>query len=349
MEQLAKNIDRLATTLMCEGGCADRWIIPQLYEAASQKAGNMPVSLVGAKKLIESIGPGDTVVLTAGFGAYPNVPFGETDGPLGVASLAHAIWFGLRGIPVIVGGERDIDTMRQTVKAAGLNVVDFALAKETSSAAAVSVLFPNAESEDGAKFAAKLMNDYQPKALVAVEAIGPNKNGVKHCGGGTEAAPNGKLPGLEHLFYEAEKKGIFSMGIIDLGNELGSGTIEDDVRRIVPNANVCKCPCKSGTACAVRADVVYPVAISNFGAHAIAAMMGALLKKPEILHDIDTERRMLEACIMAGAVEGLSEAPIMAEDGVDIETCQGYIRMLHSLVKRTLQYAKIKEVRIERA
>jgi len=348
MEQLSKNIDRLATTLMCEGGCSDRWIIPQLYEAAYKKAGNIPISLVVAKKIIETIGPGDTVLLTAGFGAYPDVPFGETDGPLGVASLAHAIWFGLRGIPVIVGGERDIGIMKQTVKAVGFNVVDFTLAKETSSAAAVDVLFPNAESTDGAKFAAKLMNDYQPKALIAVEAIGPNKIGVKHCGGGTEAAPSGKFPGLEHLFYESHKKGIFSVGIIDLGNELGSGTIEEEVRKIVPNADVCKCPCKLGTACSVKADIVYPVAISNFGAYAIAAMMAALLNMPEILHKPDTERRMLEACIMAGAVEGLSEAPIMAEDGVDIETCQGYVRMLHSLVKRNLKYANIKEISIER-
>ncbi len=343
MEAMAKNIDRLVTTLMCEGGCSDRWIIPPLYEAASSKLGGKPISLVAAQSLIERVKSGDRVFLTAGFGAYPNVPFGETDGPLGVASLARAIRFGLGGIPVVVAGPRDIGIIRQSVKAAGLNVTDYALAKETSSMAATEVTFPLVDDTENKKFAAGLMDEYSPKALVAIEAIGPNKKGVKHCGGGSKASEKELLPGLEFLFYEAEARKILSVGIIDLGNELGSGTIEEAVRKIVPNAEVCKCPCKAGTACEVKADIVFPAAISNWGAYAISAMLGALLKRPEILQDADTERRMLDACIMTGAVEGLSEAPIMALDGVDWETCQGVIRILHSIVSRTLRYGKIKE------
>ena len=343
MEAMAKNVDRLVTTLMCEGGCINRWIIVPLYESASAKLGGKPISLVVAQRMTREVKAGDRVLLTAGFGAYPNVPFGETDGPLGVASLARAVRFGLGGLPVIVAGPRDMDAIRQTVKAAGLNVTDYRLAKETSSAAAAEVTFPCVDNDESKKFAAKIVDEYAPKALISVEAIGPNYKGVKHCGGGTDAAEKDKFPGLEYLFYEASARGLLSVGIIDLGNELGSGTIEEDVRRIVPNADVCKCPCKSGTACNVKADIVFPAAISNWGAYAITAMIGALLRKPEILQDADTERRMLDACIMAGAVEGLSEAPIMAEDGVDVETCQGLIRMLHSIIERTLAYGKISE------
>jgi len=59
MEAMAKNIDRLVTTLMCEGGCSDRWIIPPLYEAASSKLGGKPISLVAAQRLIERVKSGD--------------------------------------------------------------------------------------------------------------------------------------------------------------------------------------------------------------------------------------------------------------------------------------------------
>jgi len=343
MEAMAKNIDRLVTTLGSEGGCVDRWLIPPLYEIASGRLGGRPISLVAAQRMIDKVKLGDSVFLTAGFGAYPNVPFGETDGPLGVASLARAVWFGLGAIPVIVAGARDIDIIRQTVKAAGFYFADYKLAKEASSAAAVEVTFPCVEDDESSRFAAQIMDEYAPKALISVEAIGPNKMGIKHCGGGTQASEAERLPGLEYLFYEASAREVLSIGIIDLGNELGSGTIEEDIRRIVPNANVCKCPCQSGTACSVAADIVFPAAISNWGAYAITAMIGALLRNPDILHDSETEWRMLDACIMAGAVEGLSEAPIMAVDGVDVETGQGLIRMLHSIVRRTLSHGVISE------
>jgi len=345
MEQLSKNIDRLATTLMCEGDCPDRWIIPPLYDEASAKLKNKPISLVAAQRLIKNIHPGDTVFLLTGFGAYPNVPFGETDGPLGVASLARAIWFGLGGIPVIIAGHRDMNIIKAATKAAGFNVSkDFDFAKKSSSAIAVEILFPIAEIDESEKFAKMIIKKYKPKAVIAIETAGPNIKGIKHYGGGTNAAEEDKIPRLEHLFYEANNRKILTIGIIDLGNELGSGTIIEKIRQIVPNAKVCKCPCASGIACIVNAEIVYPVAISNFGAYAITAMMGALLRKPEILHSPNTERRMLNACIMEGAVEGLSGAPIMAEDGVDIEVCEGYIRMLHSLVERNLKYAQIIEV-----
>lgn len=340
---MAKNIDRLVTTLMGEGGSEKRWIVPPLYDSASAKLGNKPISLVAAQSMINSIKDKDTVFLIADFAFYPDLPYGETDGPLGVASLARAVRLGLRGLPVIIAGPHGIGALRETTKAAGLNVTDFVLAKETSVAMATEIIFPCVDEKESQKFTCKLMDEYKPKAVIAVETPGPNKKGIKHRGSGGNAAEKEILPYLEYLFHEAHNREILSIGIIDLGNELGSGTIEEELRTIVPKANVCNCPCKSGIACNIKADIVFPSVISNWGAYAITAMIGAILRKPEILQDADTERRMLEACIMAGAQDGNNDALFLAEDGIDIETCQGVIRILHSIVERTIRYGKILE------
>ena len=144
------------------------------------------------------------------------------------------------------------------------------------------------------------------------------------------------MPGLEYLFYEAKAKGILSIGCIDQGNELGSGTIEEDVREITPFADVCQCPCQAGIACVVETDIVFPAAISNWGAYAITAMIACLLKEKEILQDADTERRMLQACIMAGGVDGQTFQPVMSIDGVNHEANEALITILHSIIGNAL-------------
>jgi hypothetical protein len=86
----------------------------------------------------------------------------------------------------------------------------------------------------------------------------------------------------------------------------------------------------------VKADIVFPASISNWGAYAITAMVAYLLQKPEILQDEDTERRMLEACIMAGAIDGPVGRPVMSVDGVNLKAQQGLINMLHAIIENAL-------------
>ena len=336
MEETAKNIDRLATVGARYNGRSDRWLIPQLYDCAYRKLGNKPPSMVAAQKLIEEIKSGDSIVLVSDFASYPNMPFGETDGPLGVASLARALRFGLNAVPVLVSGPRNIEAVHHTTKAAGLNIAEYSLAKETTSAAAAEVVFPIVDKDESREFAAKLIDEYAPRAIITVETAGLNSKGVKHFGAGADMEANDKLPGLEYLFYEASTRGIVTISCIDQGNELGSGTIEEDVRRLTPYGDVCRCPCKSGIACSVKTDIVFPAAISNWGAYAISAMLAFLLRKPEILQDVDTERQMLKACITAGACDGPTGKPIMLVDAVNPQAGEGMISLLHNIVENAL-------------
>jgi len=336
-EETAKNIDRLVTVGAGWGGRLDRWIVPALYEGASKKVDGKPVSLIAAQKLIEQVKKDDSVIIVDQFAYRPNMPYGETDGPLGVASLARAIRFGLGALPVLVTGPNDIEAARFTTKAAGLNVLEYTRARQFKSAVAGEITFPCTDEKESKKIAANIIEECAPKAIITVETVGPNKKGVKHSGAGYNVEAEDKLPYLEQLFYEASARGVLTIGVIDRGNELGSGTIEEEVRKITPYANVCRCPCGVGGACVVKTDIVFPASVSNWGAYAITAMVGYLLKKPDILQDEDTERRMLEACIMAGAVDGIAGQPIMAVDGIGLKGQLGIVNLLHAIVENGLK------------
>jgi len=65
-------------------------------------------------------------------------------------------------------------------------------------------------------------------------------------------------------------------------------------------------------------------------------MVGYLLKKPEVLQDIETEKRMLEAVAMAGSADGCLGACVPSADGVYWETQQSLIRILHNIIESAL-------------
>ena len=90
------------------------------------------------------------------------------------------------------------------------------------------------------------------------------------------------------------------------------------------------------TTSSAATSVVFPAAISNWGAYGIVAMLAFLLKKPEILQNAYTERRMLEACVMAGAIDGIIHSPVTAVNSVDSEVDEALITMLHGIIKSAL-------------
>jgi hypothetical protein len=256
------------------------------------------------------------------------------------------IRLGLGAIPVIVTGPNDIDVVSSTVEAAEVMMVDYETAKVSSVMAGASIVFPvfgkdEAGKEESRALAAKVLDEYAPKVAITVETVGPNKKGTSHFGSGYDMEARDKLPDLEYVFTEASVKGIFTIGVMDQGNEIGSGTIEEDVRRITPWADVCRCPCQAGIACATMTDIIYPVAISNWGAYGISAMVAYLLGKPDILQDTLTERRVLEACIRAGGIDGIYGRTCMSVDSVDYLTGEALLTMLHSIIRSALKGAKV--------
>jgi D-glutamate cyclase len=336
MEILGEYIDRLITVEMRPRNFPQRGIIRQLYEEAVKKKMGRALTLCAAEKLMELVRKDDNVLITTGVGCKPFFIHGETDGPLGAASLARAISLGLGAKPIFVVGELDVEPVTATAKAAGINIEEYGVMRELRHTGSV-ITFPFGEVE-GKQAARDIVEKCQPKAVISVEVLGPNSKGVIH---GATGLPFSSAK-LHHLFEEARSHGIFTIGCIDCGNELGSGSIVEGVKKIARFGEICQCPCGGGIACVTEADVTIPSACSNWGGYGIAAMLAVLLNSPEVLHSCDEERRMLEVNIMAGAVDGFSMRPIMAVDSISDKANQSLITLLQMLVKNGCQGGKFR-------
>lgn len=341
MEVTAQMVDRLVTLEVRWGGRLDRGVIPRLYDCASAKLGNKPVSLIAAKMILEKVKHGDHVFLVTGWGTFPFLPHGETDGPPGIASLARAISIGLGALPIIIAGNKDMEPVCKTVEAAEVLVSNYDEAKAIFGAVATSITFPVLSKEESQKFAVSLLDRYKPAAIISVETAGPNKKGVKHVSTGFDVEAKDKMPSMEYIFTEASARGILTIAVLDGGNEIGAGTIEECVKQVLPYADVCQCPCKSGIASVIKTDIVFPVAIANWGAYAITAMMAYLLQKEELLHDASIERRMLEANIRAGGFDAHYGRACMSVDSVDHLANEGVVTILKKIIESALKGQKV--------
>lgn len=194
-----------------------------------------------------------------------------------------------------------------------------------------AILEPVPIDDAGSKKKCKeLLDRYHPKAMIAIERLAPNRKGIIH--GATGLSYHDVHAKTQYLFEAAPDRKIKTIGIGDMGNETGFGMIIDDVLKIAPFGAKCQCGCGMGMATVTPTDVLVSAAISNWGAYGISAGLAAILKRPELLQDPNTQRRMLEACVMAGAVDGLHASMILSDDGVPEPSHQSLVQLLHAIV-----------------
>ncbi len=181
-----------------------------------------------------------------------------------------------------------------------------------------------------------MLDRLKPAAMITVEKTSPNRAGVIHSVSGQAWTPRVDFVRVEYLVAACRRRGIPTVGIGDHGNEIGFGLIEDTVRKTVPRADVCQCPCGQGMASAVATDVVIPASISNWGAYGIEACLAILKRDPGLLHDAAVERAMLQACVMAGGVDGITSRQILAVDGTGENTQVAIVNLLAEIVGKAL-------------
>ena len=168
-----------------------------------------------------------------------------------------------------------------------------------------------------------LIDTYAPKAVMAVEKNGPNREGRYSMVDGSDNSDCVIKAGL--LFEEAARGGVLTIGIGDRGNEIGFGPIEETPRRILPFGEQ--------ATDATMVDVLVTAAISNWGASGIAAALAADFDRPEVMHDPATESRMLQRCIDAGGIDGFSCRPVPVTDGMGKAVQVGICALLNELVR----------------
>ena len=331
-DMIGEAIDRLVNVEMRFSSGMPRGMIHRLYDAARTKQ-QRPLSTLAGEALMNRLSAGDRVLIVTGAGAPPWLPFGETDGPIGAAALARTLDLGLGVKPILVAEERNLGPIAASAHAGGIPVLS---ASDFAQRGGCTMLEPLRLGEtDGPASAREILNRHQPRALIFVEKGSPNKMGVFHTITGTGRS-RAVMASADVLADEARAAGILTIGIGDGGNEIGFGLIDEDVARIQTYGTRCQCPCGGGIAAVAATDVLVVAAISNWGAYGIAAALAIALKNRAVLHDETTEQRMLEACVAAGAVDGVLARPLLSVDGTSAASQRAIVVLLGNLVDNAL-------------
>ncbi|MHB1417086.1 MAG: glutamate cyclase domain-containing protein [Chloroflexota bacterium] len=317
--------------ILCGGGLGDgrpMGNIATLCAAARERQGGPP-ALLAANRLRQVVRPGDRVVIATGFHVPGLLPHGETDGPPGAAALARAVSLGLHARPLLLGEEATLGPIKAACNAIGL-LEETMMAEPAKEASFALEAFPCDELAEGR--AEELLQWLSPRAIVVIEKPGLNAKGVAHrCGG--QSIEGGRAR-IEVLVSRARAAGIPTIAVGDRGNESGMGALADVVRACEPRGRLCLCPCEGGIASVDEADIAVVGAVSNWATYGIVACLAVALGKDRLLHDGEAELRMIEACLQAGAVDGISCDASFQVDGLPASVSAEVVEALRSVVAR---------------
>lgn len=305
-----ENIDRLQC-MELQGRALPRGLKASLYDLA-RDAHEGPLVLAAARLLNE--GPRHIGVVT-GAAVPGHMPVGENDGPLGAAVLAKAL---LRvGHWVSIYTDRDAAApIKALIERAEIDVPVIELQMgDTGQQEAI------AEDVD---------------ALVAIERLGGNPNGIVYGATGVSRAEF--RCNVDHLFQAASGRGKRTLSIADGGNEIGFGKIYDALCERMPEHKLADVtPCGGGVYSVVPTDVLVVATSSNLGAYGVVAALALLREDLSICHTPEEERALEYIGVGLGLTDGGSGKRIAAVDGVPVEDNAAIVRLMRSLVQRALE------------
>jgi D-glutamate cyclase len=317
-ERIGEAVDHLVTAPISNWTILKGIPLLKLYATARRKAGG-PLTLAAARLLRGCVGKGDRVLLLSGF-IMCDYGRPETDGPIGAAVVAKALTVGLGAVPVGVSEDIVLSCMEACFAATGLIPAPLDALDSGRNRCGFAGFPIDAREADSA--AQRLLDELQPKALIAVERPGAGRDGEYHGGGGFEISSF--TAKTDVLFAAAKARGIPTIGVGDLGNELGMGVVAEDVRADVPLGDL--------IAAEQAADIAVIANISNWGAYGIAACLAALIGNEAAFHDGIEEERLIEACVRAGAIDPVGGQLRLYVDGTDARTNAAMVDLLRWLV-----------------
>jgi hypothetical protein len=161
--------------------------------------------------------------------------------------------------------------------------------------------------------------EHRPTHLVAVERPGRARDGHYRSARGRLLTDwNGRL---DELFLAAPAR-VVTVGVGDGGNEIGMGSVHARVARAGAVFR--------RIASTVKVSHLVVAGVSNWGAYGIVAELGRLAGRP-LLHTAEEEQAMVQACVDAGAVDGLTHRREPTVDGLPLPAHVGMLELLRVL------------------
>jgi len=321
-------LDRIANLEFKNKPAQQGWTAAR-YDAARRRQGGGPVSGAIARALLPRL-PLGTAILTTGTGNPVWLPQGETDGPSGVAVLARAL--GALGVRSCVLSEaRFLPGIRASVQAAGTPLLDWDAWLQRPNGA-LCLEFPTGAQAAGPFVDGLLARLPDVAAAFFIEKPGPNALGVFHNSSGKPKDADW-VGHLHRLAEAARRRGVATVAVGDGGNEIGFGSVREDLADSHPLGRDCGCPCHGGLLDATEVDFLLPAAVSNWGAYAIAAALELASGRPGLLPGWREVEASIAAPLAAGAYDGYSGLAVPTVDGTSLAAN----RSVHQLMGEVLR------------
>jgi len=309
-----------------------RGVIAKLYEAARAEA-REPLTQLAATRIIEAMQkPQNYALILTGFSVYQE-RVSESDGPVGAAVLARAFDRAFRCKSSVVIERKFFQPMSTTLRAAGLHVVEDIEELKRGRHVGCLIDYPIDDNE-ARENADKILDELEPALVIAIERCGWNERHVYHNMRGFDI--NQFTAKEDYLIEGAAKRKILTVGIGDGGNEIGMGRILDAVKKHVAYGDKCQCPCGAGLGAALKTDVLVTANVSNWAATGICACLATILKNIGFMHDGETEKRMIEACALAGSIDGVTGYAEPSVDGFPAQTNAELVNILRVAALRRI-------------
>ena len=256
-----------------------------------------------ARRAAESLFRGRGCLLLTGFVARPGEA-AETDGPSGTVALGRA----LRQLGKAVHYLADppvLPLLEACGKALGEPLPLIPLPGEPAAAL---------------REARAALRSLRPTHLVAIERPGRAADGEYYNTRGLAVtAWNAPLDGLF-----LRRRGVVTVGVGDGGNEVGMGRVRRAVGRCLPQG--------ATIASTVATDHLVVAGTSNWGAWALVAYL-SLLAGRQLLPTPEEERRLIEAQVAAGGVDGITGQAAPTVDGLPLVLHQRLLDLLRELTE----------------
>lgn len=302
----------------------------RIYEAFRNKMGlplvySAAMGMIKALDLMEST---DVVLIGTGFLIDPYLK-PETDGMVGAALLSRALEYCFGVTPVIVSEEEAMETLRWTCTAAEMSVTDDLLTARKNKNT-VCLIPISKDLELAKKQSDELLRTTRCKLMVSIERPGANEMGVYHSALGYRI--DHKVAKIDHLFTQVGNQGGFTVGVGDLGNELGVGNARKELHGLFPFGQTCRCGCGGGTITDVTSHAPVMGASSEIAVYGLLAALQEITGKPGMLCTPELQKRTLVQAALHGAVDGQDGRASASIDIMQADAVYRVVEHLHDLI-----------------
>ena len=308
----------------------------RILYAGSRAATGEPLTMHAAEALCRCVHEGDLVYILMGFVLLPHrVP--EMDGMVSSMLLARALVLAFGARPVIVCPQDSVEAVKHCAPLVGLHIYED-IATVRGMPMSMGVVAFTKDQEEAPAQAEAMLAAGLPAAVISVEAPGANEKGVYHNAGGMDVTA---LEAKSDALWNALRaRGVPSVAIGDLGNEIGMGRIADHIRTYVPNTapGECQCGCGGGILAATSTDSIITATCSDWGCYGLIAALAYLRRDIEIMHDEAMEAEVMREAARSGMID-MTGSLLPGIDGFDTRMNATIVSLMRQCTDYALRYS----------